>query len=239
MKALVFERNLPRFAASRVASLLGLGAGGGYRPPPAARRRPPPSSRRGVVPPHPAPLGHLRVRPGHAGRPELPLLRGPGQLPLRPRPRGGRDPRGRGGGPRRRRAGPRHPGGHRAGARLRPAAHPPALPLLRRGPDRPVRQRGLRRPRARPADRVLRRHRRRLVHGAACAPTPPSSTPCPTSFTDEDAVMVEPTACAVHAVLSAGVDDGDVVAVIGAGTLGPGLHRGAAPPGPAGAPPAR
>ena len=32
--------------------------------------------------------------------------------------------------------------------------------------------------------------------------------------------MVEPTACAVHAVLSAGVADGDVVAVVGAGTLG-------------------
>jgi len=42
----------------------------------------------------------------------------------------------------------------------------------------------------------------------------------PESFSDEDAVMVEPTACAVHAVLSAGVADGDVVAVIGAGTLG-------------------
>ena len=42
----------------------------------------------------------------------------------------------------------------------------------------------------------------------------------PESFTDDDAVMVEPTACAVHAVLSAGVDGDDVVAVIGAGTLG-------------------
>jgi threonine dehydrogenase-like Zn-dependent dehydrogenase len=42
----------------------------------------------------------------------------------------------------------------------------------------------------------------------------------PESFTDEDAVMVEPTACAVHAALSAGVQDDDVVAVVGAGTLG-------------------
>ena len=32
--------------------------------------------------------------------------------------------------------------------------------------------------------------------------------------------MVEPTACAVHAALSAGVAAGDTVAVIGAGTLG-------------------
>jgi len=42
----------------------------------------------------------------------------------------------------------------------------------------------------------------------------------PDSFTDEDAVMVEPTACAVHAALSAGVATDDVVAVVGAGTLG-------------------
>jgi len=42
----------------------------------------------------------------------------------------------------------------------------------------------------------------------------------PGSFTDEEAVVIEPTACAVHAVLSAGVAEGDVVAVVGAGTLG-------------------
>lgn len=42
----------------------------------------------------------------------------------------------------------------------------------------------------------------------------------PEGFSDEDGVMVEPTACAVHAVLSAAVDDGATVAVVGAGTLG-------------------
>jgi threonine dehydrogenase-like Zn-dependent dehydrogenase len=42
----------------------------------------------------------------------------------------------------------------------------------------------------------------------------------PESFSDEDGVIVEPTACAVHAVLSAAVDDGATVAVVGAGTLG-------------------
>jgi threonine dehydrogenase-like Zn-dependent dehydrogenase len=42
----------------------------------------------------------------------------------------------------------------------------------------------------------------------------------PEDMDDDDAVMVEPTACAVHAALRAGVDDGDVVAVLGAGTLG-------------------
>jgi threonine dehydrogenase-like Zn-dependent dehydrogenase len=42
----------------------------------------------------------------------------------------------------------------------------------------------------------------------------------PESFSDEDAVMVEPTACGVHAALAAGVETGDHVAVVGAGTLG-------------------
>jgi len=42
----------------------------------------------------------------------------------------------------------------------------------------------------------------------------------PPDFSDEDAVLVEPTACAVHAVLSAGIRTDDLVAVVGAGTLG-------------------
>ena len=42
----------------------------------------------------------------------------------------------------------------------------------------------------------------------------------PADVSDEAAVMVEPTACAVHAALTAGVADGDVVVVLGAGTLG-------------------
>ena len=39
-------------------------------------------------------------------------------------------------------------------------------------------------------------------------------------LSDEDAVMVEPTACAVHAALAARVEAGATVAVLGAGTLG-------------------
>jgi threonine dehydrogenase-like Zn-dependent dehydrogenase len=39
-------------------------------------------------------------------------------------------------------------------------------------------------------------------------------------MSDEDAVTVEPVACAVHAVLGAPIVAGDVVAVLGAGTLG-------------------
>ncbi len=42
----------------------------------------------------------------------------------------------------------------------------------------------------------------------------------PAEMTDEAAVMVEPTACAVHGVISAGVTEGDTVVVLGAGTLG-------------------
>ncbi len=42
----------------------------------------------------------------------------------------------------------------------------------------------------------------------------------PGGLRDEDAVTIEPVACAVHAVLAAGIHDGDSVAVLGAGTLG-------------------
>jgi threonine dehydrogenase-like Zn-dependent dehydrogenase len=42
----------------------------------------------------------------------------------------------------------------------------------------------------------------------------------PEAMSDEAAVMVEPTACAVHAVLAAQVTEGSTVAVLGAGTLG-------------------
>jgi len=42
----------------------------------------------------------------------------------------------------------------------------------------------------------------------------------PEALSDEDAVVVEPTACAVHAVGRAGVADGEIVAIVGAGTMG-------------------
>jgi threonine dehydrogenase-like Zn-dependent dehydrogenase len=44
--------------------------------------------------------------------------------------------------------------------------------------------------------------------------------PVPDGLSDEAAVMVEPTACAVHAALAAGVTEGSNVVVLGAGTLG-------------------
>ena len=42
----------------------------------------------------------------------------------------------------------------------------------------------------------------------------------PSDWTDEAAVMVEPTACAVHGALAAEVDAGQLVVVLGAGALG-------------------
>ncbi len=42
----------------------------------------------------------------------------------------------------------------------------------------------------------------------------------PEGLSDADAVTIEPLACAVHAVLGAPIAEGDVVAVLGAGTLG-------------------
>lgn len=42
----------------------------------------------------------------------------------------------------------------------------------------------------------------------------------PADMSDEAAVMVEPTACAVHGALAAGIAHGDTVVLIGAGTLG-------------------
>jgi threonine dehydrogenase-like Zn-dependent dehydrogenase len=42
----------------------------------------------------------------------------------------------------------------------------------------------------------------------------------PAEWSDEAAVIVEPTACAVHGALAAGVSEGDTVVVLGAGALG-------------------
>ncbi|MHB8219079.1 MAG: zinc-dependent alcohol dehydrogenase [Acidimicrobiales bacterium] len=44
--------------------------------------------------------------------------------------------------------------------------------------------------------------------------------PVPDALSDRDAVTVEPVACAVHAVMSAALRGGETVVVVGAGTLG-------------------
>lgn len=48
----------------------------------------------------------------------------------------------------------------------------------------------------------------------------------PEQLDDRDAVMLEPVACAVHAVLRADIEASDIVAVLGAGTLGLGVIAG-------------
>ena len=107
---------------------------------------------------------HLRVGPVGDRRPRLPLPRPAHQLPVRARARGGRH------------AGRRHARGRRAGARLRGARHRAALPALRRGPAGPLLQRHRGADRGRPADRLLRGHRRRLGRGAGRTPEP--APPC-------------------------------------------------------------
>ena len=42
----------------------------------------------------------------------------------------------------------------------------------------------------------------------------------PAELTDNEAVMVEPTACAIHAALAGGIVPGERVAILGAGTVG-------------------
>ncbi len=42
----------------------------------------------------------------------------------------------------------------------------------------------------------------------------------PAELTDDEAVMVEPTACAIHAALSGAIVPGERIAILGAGTLG-------------------
>ena len=207
MKALVFERNLPRFAASRVASLLGSGRGAGIGPLHLLDAEPPD---RPVADWH-------RVRPllsGICGS-DLATLDGRSSryfedlvsFPFVPghevvgvaRRAVATDHAGRP-------LAPGSPCGRRAGARLRPAGIEPRLPRVRGRPHRALRQRRLRRPLARAC-----RPGSAPTPAAAGPPRGSSRTPrqlhaVPDAFTDEDAVMVEPTACAVHAALSAEIE---------------------------------
>ena len=88
----------------------GFGAGRGHRSAAAARRGGPRPTGRRLVPAPSAPVRHLRVRPGHPGRPDVAILRGPGVVPVRAGPRGGGRPRRRRHRPRRRGHSPPAPG---------------------------------------------------------------------------------------------------------------------------------
>jgi hypothetical protein len=95
----------------------------------------------------------------------------------------------------------------------------PVCDACARGDPGQLRAHRLRPPRARPADRLLLRHRGRLEHADGGPPEP--AAPVPDDLSDEAAVMVEPTACAVHAA-SRGRSSLPATGrgVIGAGTLG-------------------
>lgn len=219
MKALVFERNLPRFAASRVASILGSGRGAGIGPLRLVDTELPP-----------LPDGdwyHLQPRLSGICGSDLATLDGrssryfedivsfpfvPGHEVVGILPDGGTD---------------------RAGRVLQPGARAVIEPVLGCGPrhiDPPC-------PRCAEGHTGLCGN---LAFGdlapglqtGFCTDTGGGWSAAglvahssqlhavPDHLTDEDAVMVEPTACAVHAALSAEVQPEDTVAVIGAGTLG-------------------
>ena len=113
------------------------------------------------------------------------------------------------------------------GAALRDPRHRPAVRAVRGGRPQPLRAHRLRAPRARPADRLLLRAPAAAGAIALVAHAIRSSSPCPPTSTDEEAVMIEPTACAVHA--AAACTTAANVAVIGAGTARPADAR--RPPG--------
>ncbi len=173
MKGLVFERNLARFAASRVASALGgSGRGAAIGPLHLTDVEPPELPGRGVAPCPPRPGRDLRVGPVHGRRAQLAVLRRRRELPLRARPRGGRDARRH-----------RRPGRDRARARLRGPRHHPAL--SRRAPraaradasasPSAISPRGCRSGSAPTPAEAGRR--------GASSRTRPSSMPCPTTLT--------------------------------------------------------
>ena len=75
-----------------------------------------------------------------------------------------------------------------------------------------------RRHRARPAHRFLSRYRREL-EPVLCG-TPVATDPVPDNVSDENAVLVEPFAVALHAVLRNRPKDDDTALIIGSGVVG-------------------
>jgi len=219
MKALVFERNLPRFAASRVVSLLGSGRGAGIGPLQLLETGPPDLPDDTWF--HLTPLlsgicgSDLATLDGRSSRyfeslVSFPFV--PGHEVVGVLEGGGRD---------------------HAGHALAPGARAVIEPVLGCAPRHihplcPYCAEGATGLCGNVAFGALEPG----LQTGFCADTGGgwSTAPLcahssqlhavPEAFSDEDAVMVEPTACAVHAVLSADVAEGDVVAVIGAGTLG-------------------
>ncbi len=207
MKSLVFERNLPRFAASRLASTFGSGRGAGIGPLRLLETEPPDL---------PGP-GWARVTPllsGICGS-DLATLDGRSSryfehivsFPFVP--------------------GHEVVGVLEAGGRV---VLEPVLGCVARGIDPPcvACAGGM----LGGCERIAFGHLKPGLQTGYCADTGGGWShaglvahesqlhPVPDAFGDEDAVVVEPVACAVHAVCAAALHDGETVAVLGAGTLG-------------------
>ena len=219
MKALVFERNLPRFAASRVASIFGSGRGAGIGPLQLLDADPPelPGAHWHRLDPLLAGIcgSDLATLDGRSSRyfediVSFPFV--PGHEVVGVLPDGGTD-----------RQGNSLAAGTRAVIEpvlgLAPRAIEPHCPACAAGDTNdcanlafgalaPGLQTGF------CADTGGGWSSAGLVAHAS------QFTAVPDDLSDEAAVIVEPTACGVHAALSAGIAVGDTVAVLGAGTLG-------------------
>ncbi|HVC14452.1 MAG TPA: zinc-binding dehydrogenase [Acidimicrobiales bacterium] len=207
MKALVFERNLPRFAASRLASTFGSGRGAAIGPLRLAETDPPAL---------PGP-GWTRVIPRLSGicGSDLATLDGRSSryfehivsFPFVP--------------------------GHEVVGELESGERvvlEPVLGCVARGIDPPCPACG--RGMLGDCERIAFGHLAPGLQTGYCADTGGGWSHAglvahesqlhavPDACSDEDAVMVEPVACATHAVCDANLEDTGTVAVLGAGTLG-------------------
>ena len=209
MKTLLFERNLPRFAAARVASAFGSGRGAGVGPLRLVDTEPPALPGAGwhrVTPLLSGICGSdLATLDGRSSRyfedlVSFPFVPGHEVVGRSRR----RRPEGHG-----RHRWPPGPGwcSSRSSAAC-PGSIDPPCPACAEG-------------RTGDCERVAFGHLRPGLQTGFCADTgggwsaaglvahPSQLHVVPDRMDDEDAVMVEPVACAVHAVLSAGVRDGD------------------------------
>ena len=223
MKTLLFERNLPRFAASRVASAFGSGRGAGVGPLRLVEAEPPPLPGPDWIRVTPLLSGicgsDLATVDGRSSRyfediVSFPFVPGHEVVGTVTESEGqGRD--GRAGG---------------SGQRV---VIEPVLSCVARGIEPmcgPCTQ-----GRTGNCERTAFGHLKPGLQTGFCADTGGGWSASglvahrsqlhavPDGLSDEDAVTVEPMACAVHAVLRAGLEEDMTVAVVGAGMLGLGV----------------
>lgn len=207
MKSLVFERNLPRFAASRLASSFGSGRGAAIGPLRLVDTEPPelPGPEWARVTPRLSSIcgSDLATLDGRSSRYFEHIV----SFPFVP--------------------GHEVVGELDAGGRV---VLEPVLGCVARGidPPCPACRRGM----LGDCQRIAFGHLAPGLQTGYCAETgggwshagmvahPSQLHAVPDAFSDEDAVVVEPVACAAHAVCDAALEGTETVAVLGAGTLG-------------------